>query len=63
MDDVLGGGAQVNGSAPPLTREQIDKISRVTEQTLHTQITVTTPEALALESACLATLAERAHLE
>lgn len=50
-DDALGGSARVGGKAPPPTREQIDKLNRVTEQTLHTLITTTTPEALVLESA------------
>ena len=41
-----------------LTREQSDELQRINEQALHTLVTGTTPEALAMESAHLATLAE-----
>lgn len=60
-DDALRADPRVN--TPPLTREQITEINRVTDQTLHTPIIATTPEALALESACMVTLAERTRIE
>lgn len=62
-DSQDGGGARVDGGAVPPTREQIDELNRMAEQTLHTSITATTPEGIALEAARLATLAERAWLE
>ena len=59
------GGATGHKSYMPqaLTREQRDELRRRNEQLLNTPITGTTPEALAMESTRLATLAERDCLE
>lgn len=46
-----------------LTREQSDELRQVNEQALLTPVAGMTPEALAMESARLATLAERDRLE